>query len=820
MTDGGDDHVLPLTDGWTVWRWFCLRGAGLPVELVDRLAGGATAEAAERLLAREAERAAAGLKLIEAAGDDRERAGKLRKRVRAAAAVAPTDGDGPRLAAAAAAWNGACSAAADAHTDAERQLTDENRRASAALRELARLPLFREALWWQSPDLLELVVEALLRQKPDATDSKTRQKEATVASYLQRYCLKNDTIGFFGPVGWGRFVDGPRCALEPGPALLERRTVYWEHWAIAALASRLAEDPDLQPHLAPRRMPSLRVEGRTLHHPVERRSELPLVHARLLEACDGERPARKLAASLVADPELGLDGEDDVYQLLDDLRAQKLVTWTLEIPSAGAHPEQTLARLLDGVAGAAGERARGALAELEAARRAVAEAAGDAEALKPRLAALRETFTHLTGAESTREHGRAYAGRTPIYEDCRRAGTLELGAPFLRELAAPLSLVLASARWYTHQIAERYREALRAVHGELAGRGRVDWFRFWERAKALFPGGAVEGSIVDGVRRQLWSRWGEILQPGDEPTGRRSSELRPRVLDAFAAPSPGWPSARHHSPDVLVAAADLAALERGDFELVLGELHTGMNTVSSLLFVKEHPTPDELVGWRERDLPAPGVAPVWSKARSRADFYSLSRHDLDLEIGEARSWRPRAQVLSSAQLELQEEGGVLSVATRDGRHRFEIIAFLEQHLIAESYAHFSLLAPRPRSPRVTIDRLVVQRARWQLAPAELAFAAAETPLDRFVGTQRLARELGLPRRVFLKVPEEEKPCYVDLHSPLFAELAARLLRRAASATITEMLPRPDQCWLTDARGQRYTCELRIAARDAARFGGS
>jgi hypothetical protein len=49
---------------------------------------------------------------------------------------------------------------------------------------------------------------------------------------------------------------------------------------------------------------------------------------------------------------------------------------------------------------------------------------------------------------------------------------------------------------------------------------------------------------------------------------------------------------------------------------------------------------------------------------------------------------------------------------------------------------------------------------------------------------------------------------------------SRSLRRArrnagdaAMVTVAEMLPTPDQVWLTDARGVRYTSELRMVAVD-------
>src|SRR5262249_12670829 len=103
------------------------------------------------------------------------------------------------------------------------------------------------------------------------------------ASYLQRYCVKNDSIGFFGPVGWATFDDQvttPR--LVPGRQLLDRRTVYFEHWAIDALAGRLSEDRALRIGIAPRRMPTIWLEGDRLHHPIDRVTPLPEPTLRLL----------------------------------------------------------------------------------------------------------------------------------------------------------------------------------------------------------------------------------------------------------------------------------------------------------------------------------------------------------------------------------------------------------------------------------------------------------------------------------------------------------------------------------------------------------
>jgi hypothetical protein len=813
----GDEHLIGLEDGWAVWRCFCLRSAGFEVGLLRRLTAARTPDALRELFAAEEARDGLRGRLLEltpargAAEEKRSR--KLDKAVRAGQPVAAEPGDPPLVAE----WNQACERVAKLVADAERAFADDALRASQHVREVARLPLFREAVLWQNPRAIETGIDPLLRSEAGATGSKVRQKESMVASYLQRYCFKNDTIGFFGPVGWGRFTAEPIFELKPGAHLLARRTVYWEHWAMAALAAAVGEA--LKPWLAPRRAPTVRVEGTTLFHPIERRSEVPPAFARLLEACDGERTARDIAAALCADETLELADEEEVFRLLDELAEKKLLFWRLELANAGAHPEEALRTVLAAIPDDAAAEARARLADLEEGRVAVARAAGDPVALQPALAHCSETFTRLTGADSRREEGQNYAGRTPLYEDCRRDVELTVGSGVIDHFRAPLAQVLASARWFTWEIARRYREALAGLYHELRGSdAEVDWQRFWQRARALFPGAAAPGSIVADVRELLWSKWEAVLGPiGDQACVRPAAQLWPRVREVFAAPHPGWPAARHHSPDLLFAARDAAALARGEVLCVLGEVHPGFNTVTGLLFVKEHPEPEQLIRWRELDLPERCVAPAWSSARSRADFYSLSRHDLDLEQGDARSHRARAQVLASADLVITEEDGALRVRTRDRRHAFDPIAFLEQHLIAESYAHFSLLRPRSHLPRITVDGLVVQRERWQLTGDELGFAAEETPFARMRAMQRMLSERGMPHQLFLKVPDELKPCFVDLDSPIFVELAARLLRSASAAGFTETLPGITDCWLTDGEGRRYASELRVAARDAERF---
>jgi len=126
---------------------------------------------------------------------------------------------------------------------------------SAALTAVAAEPAFGEAVMWQNRAAYANAVAKVASGSP-TKPSRARQREEVVASYWQRYCAKNDTIGFFGPLAWGRFADdGPGLAVRSG-ALVARRDVHFEAWAVQALAA--AVDPDLRIAAGPRTEHELR----------------------------------------------------------------------------------------------------------------------------------------------------------------------------------------------------------------------------------------------------------------------------------------------------------------------------------------------------------------------------------------------------------------------------------------------------------------------------------------------------------------------------------------------------------------------------------
>lgn len=852
--DWGDDqelwlpeHLISLPDQrWAVWRIITLRGAGFPISQVLSLAPASCREATQRLLeaediARQAEDIAAAL--VNAALDalrhndqwhDTARRYPLVQLLRAIRQrKLPQRADYPdEIARALDAFRAVLAEAATAKISYQAAFEASIREASQAIRAVAADDRFREAVIWQNRQAYHTGVLPL-QTLPEATrNSKQRQHEELIASYVQRYCAKNDTIGFFGPVGWASFVpEGQPIRMEPGPTLTQSREVYFEGWAIDTLADTLMKNKHLRPWLAPRRTPFAHIEGTTLQLPFEKPAQISPKQAAILHACDGQRLAREIAAELLRTPVSQITSETEVYKLLEGMHAMGLVVWALEVPLE-SRPERTLRRVLERVGDESLRRpALAALTELESARNAVARAAGNAQQLNQALVQLEETFTRLTGAEATRAAGKTYAARTLVYEDCRRNIELELGPAVLDALSEPMSLLLLSARWITDQAATAFREAFKQIHADLApasGSQIVPALDFWLKAQETLMGD--DNRIVGKIMHSLQERWAGILdiQPDQRQVSYTSAELRPRIEAAFGNAKAGWSLAHYHSPDVMIAAADSAAIARGDFLAVMGELHVAENTIGAAAFLTQYPHPEDLFQALVQDLPGPRLMPVtprnWHQLTARTRSALVSPWDYRLIFSKDACGVQKSRAVPIGSLVIEPGGDSLTIRTRDSKIQFDIVeAFgsLLSKLVANS---FRMLRPHTHTPRITIDRLAVMRETWRFSASEIPFWDSKHDAESFLVAQRWARQHAMPRFVFFKSPIEVKPSYLDFASPIYVDLFAKAVRRVidqglpeATIAISEMLPAPDQVWLSDAHDRHYTSEIRIVGLDLSNY---
>ena len=111
---------------------------------------------------------------------------------------------------------------------------------SERLAEVARDPAFREAVAWQSRMSLASAVDKHASGRRESP-ARVRRREEVIASYWQRYCSKNDTIGFFGPLGWGSFSGNGFAARGGSPE--HERVVHFENWAVEAVGAAAGVPP-------------------------------------------------------------------------------------------------------------------------------------------------------------------------------------------------------------------------------------------------------------------------------------------------------------------------------------------------------------------------------------------------------------------------------------------------------------------------------------------------------------------------------------------------------------------------------------------------
>ncbi|MFZ0040863.1 MAG: lantibiotic dehydratase [Solirubrobacteraceae bacterium] len=582
---------------------------------------------------------------------------------------------------------------------------------SAQLAEVAADPQFAEAVIWQNRSAYRTAV-AKIAGRGTEPGNKRRQRDGVVAGYWQRYCSKNDTIGFFGALAWGAIRDGGPALEVHSRALVAAREVHFETWGLEALAQMID--------------PSLVV-------PLNRRPEI-------------------------------------------ELRMQ------LEQRGLEAGLQQ--------------------LARLEAARGAVSQAARG-EGLLATLDAYDACFEELIEEPPVPTEEGAEGGRTPLYLDCMRDLDVDLGPAVVAELATTLPLLLEASRWWCGRAFAHSRaiiaEALADGPAEMPLGplyGRV-FGALWQLPRLLGPDVG-----------ELQRRCAAVVDAGDAAT------IAARAAAAFTDHGPGWPLSVNHSADVLIAAADLEAIEAGEFRVVIGDFHGGTNPLQQGLFSTRFPDPDRFRALVHAGVGEPIVFPgpprtpaVRMSARNMADF--TNPDDIHLLGPNITPVHVGYESLQIADLIVRGE----EVIDPAGTFRAPLTDLFFMPMFVSALKTFR---PFPEvGPRITVGRTVLRRATWSAR-------AADRPADA-CGMATWAAELGLPQRAFSLPSGQTKPVYVDFKSPALTRNLHRMLGRVTAADseaqvhFSEMLPGPEECWL-EHEGARYTTELRIVAVDRTRRG--
>jgi hypothetical protein len=556
--------------------------------------------------------------------------------------------------------------------------------------------------------------------------------------------------------------------------------------------------------------------------PTGARIELTAEQAVILPLCDGVRIAEEIAA-MVGRP------VGQLLDLLDGLVAARLIRLEFGGPIE-ARPEWRLLAKLGRVSDVdARDRAIADVNRLVSAKEAVAAAAGDPRRLAVALDVLGARFQRLAGQPATRAPGRTYAARTIAFEDTVRAVTVEFGADILTALGGPLSLLLDSGRWLAARIARDYLARLDTYYERRRARigsDEVPLAGVLALATRDFYTARGVPAAADAAVSELRRRWARILAV---PTDVRYhqvavADIADRVRAEFATEAPPWSSGRQHSPDVMIAAESVEAINRGDFLLVLGEIHLAINTVEARALVEQSPDPGRLLAMAEVAAGDGRIVPVapreWGGLTRLSPPSALPspRYTYWAQSIEDVSDLPGVPLALAALTVARTADGLTVRQVTDGR-QFPLAEVIGDYLSRVVVNAFRILPPRRHTPRVSIGRLVVARESWRLPPRKCDWAHQLDERKRYLQMRAWVARHHLPRRVFCSVSIETKPMYVDFTSLASTMNLGSVIRRMATdgsdgdVTFSEMLPDPQRCWLADAEDERYTAELRMVVAE-------
>lgn len=751
-------------------------------------------------------------------------------------------------------WNEAQREWAENLKAAAEQLPAELMERRAGLRAAFRDERVLEALWISSRQLAQNTERHFVGE-PGPRGSKDRQVERTAFLFLQRLATKNETISFFGPYFWGRFNSEQTEAMVfspgQGPAV-KRNMVSFEHWAVYKLARVISAERSVWLELRPFLNSACRLEGGALIYPIARRIELDDQDAAMIQLADGTHTTRQLLEKLSTHPQfkgkpveelerlfrgkaerrggerLWREREEGIENFLRDFTDRRILTCELLIPTVIPNPEQALLAQVSALPDSCESKqqwvtAVGQLCDLVHRYRAAGYR--DRQDIAAQMDAL---FESVTGGDAERGAGKMYAARTLVYEDCERnVEVLELGAPIQR-LLQDLGPYFDLGRWITLELPRRYEARYVETFWQLSSQGppRVDLIRFLSETGFI----SATTEIEAGLRAEVAQAWREVL---GERFGQNVEEVAitaedcRQVLALLRQRSPAdsdleVTSGSYHSPDFLIAAKDVDAINRGEFQLVLGEMHKATFMVVQPVAQPFCPYREQLDGFVLEHL-RKKIYQLVDRAdtHTRADANWPDLPPFHEILPDAAAPRfPSDRVVRLGDLDVVEDDGHLYLETTDGKVReWYFSAIIDGSFLRKPQSTDPVHLSEDAHPRVVYgDKTVLMRRKWTFHGPPVPNAGPPPKPDSvepWAALRAWQKRHGLPDLCFFKIPTEPKPVFMDFTNYLAVELFLKLTSDATSFVMSEMLPGPGDLWLSDADGRRYTSEIRTTVVHAS-----
>ena len=446
--------------------------------------------------------------------------------------------------------------------------------------------------------------------------------------------------------------------------------------------------------------------------------------------------------------------------------------------------------------------------------------------IEDRESILTQTRTCLAsvGAESKQTDRFLYAASNPIGEECFRECHFEISEELIEEVALESEPWIDLWRDSYAFIASRVAAGLRGILEKAGAKTGImplpAFLQACDAAKLSLAGpGLVALSVM--AFQEVKAAFRSRLQPrADLNEYELTREDCHVVRNNFDYPK--FDDYTFPSADLQLSATSLEAIDRGDYQWILAELHPPIAMLHHCMFWS---CPDKKALGRALASTAFG-RPNFHFGFFVADFTAHTTVRLFDAIPEISNFvapqraNPKWKTIPPGEVEVYIEEKTGDVAARRVANHEHLGSFARAWLIPLGFHPFQF-GIAPHTPRLRNGKVIVQRENWTVRLEELSpgnYTGVSAQLVR--GVEQLRSKKNLPRYVYIRPTEQAlrrsgaegrdkdtKPVFVDLESYLSLEIFHRWLTKAGELEITEMLPDPNHLIWKEQDG-RHSFELR------------
>lgn len=702
-------------------------------------------------------------------------------------------------------------------------LTRETSRRRHHLRSACADSRFQAGLLRASEQLHQEVVKWL-----GASERQDPHLETTLVKYLSRAATKTSPFSTLTSTGFGRWTRSGLSGVEHNQDWCRHSVVELNLLVTRAIADRIAGWQELQSDLIVRLNPSVVSQDRSIRFltgPTRERHQESVVEITRISAIQnilavfhGNKSYRRPDLIQMLAALMPCTREEEISDLIDRLISLGLLEARLPLTDQSSDHLADLHELLSRHDGSRVERLRASVTELRVLLRSYAQNA--APDIRSACAEhIRATVTGVTRSLSIPIA--APLRRNLFYEDTMADVEVRLPAAIWDTVSQELALVHRLAAIYDLSLPARLSasEFFAACYGTDAVVDVLTFFRDFSAHGTTTP---LRLGEISSLQRRIADH---VVRHPVDPDGMR--RLDPAALGAELE---AWPPYLA-PPRTLTVYGQLTDSTRSPI-LILNDIFCGrsrslarqirvgrMKDLSDVNPGCEVPAYADITGAAGTNLelrapltPYEITYPGGVSGRPRDEQIPLG--DLDVRYDQ-RTNNLRLQCRRTGTWVVPQHLGTTAVFLLPPMNRFLLDMFGEASYIYLRQGLSGLAwSGQPREvkqvPRLCLNRLVINRARWIVA-SDVMPRRTGTLAEYLLDLTRWRRMYGIPEQCFVRMAEPStqarptanakarKPLYVDFTSPYFVRIIDDLReRRDGVLMFEEMLPSADDAVVTAA----------------------